>query len=887
MSTEVSLDTIFGAALDIESAQTRAAYLDRACGEDTSLRRRVEQLLEAHVKAGGFLQLPDTEPQQTVDQAPLAMEEAGTRIGPYKLLQQLGKGGMGVVWLAEQDQPVRRKVALKIIKPGMDSLQVITRFEQERQALALMDHVNIARVFDAGTTQNGRPFFVMEVIQGIPITKYCDDNQLTLRQRLELFVPVCLAVQHAHQKGIIHRDLKPSNVLVAEQDGKPAPKVIDFGVAKAIEQRLTEQTLCTQYGTILGTFEYMSPEQAEMSASGVDTRSDIYSLGVLLYKLLTGTTPLERQRLRDASYAEKVRMIREEEPPKPSTRLSHFHSPSAAAVRQMEPAKLAKLVRGELDWIVMKALEKDRNRRYATANGLARDIEHYLHDEIVEARPPSAVYRLRKLARRHKQALAVMAAALLGLMVLACTIGYFLYERQTGRIEAETKQRQAIETALDKASGLRQKGHWAEARLELEQARDRLGDIGAADLRRQLDRAAADLDLVDRLESIRLRRVTHNNELNNRNTERDYAAALREGGLGEEGDDAQAVALRIRVSAICEQVVAALDDWAAITKDAKRQAWLLEVARRADPDDWRDLFRDPKVWRDRAALKELASELLLDEAQLARQKPQHVVALANVLEAANADAVPLLEAAQARHPDDFWLNLSLGKASWEDKRWDESASYSRAAVALRPESAAAHNNLGRAMYHTKQLDKAIREYRTAIKLDPEYAWAHYNLGLVFMCKGRLDEAMREYRKTIDLEPKFAPAHNNLAWLLATCSALNLRDPERAVESAKKAVELAPTHGNYWNTLGAAHYRAGQWKPAVQALNKSMDLQKGGDSSDWFFLAMAHWRLGEEDQARRWYDRAVQWMDKNNPKNDELRRFREEAVELLGKGKNYD
>ncbi len=326
-------------------------------------------------------------------------EGRGTSIGRYRLLQKIGEGGMGTVYMAEQDKPIRRRVALKIIKPGMDSNQVLARFEAERQALAPMDHQNIARVLDAGTTDSGRPYFVMELVNGVPITKYSDDAQLSPRERLELFVPVCQAIQHAHQKGIIHRDIKPSNVLVTLHDGKPVPKVIDFGVAKAIDQRLTERTMFTQYGSIVGTLEYVSPEQAEMSALGVDTRSDIYSLGVLLYELLTGSTPLERETLREAAYTEILRRIKEEEPPRPSTRLSESSErlPSISAQRHTEPARLTKLVRGELDWIVMKALEKDRTRRDETANGFARDIVRYLAGDPVEAGPPSASYKLRKL----------------------------------------------------------------------------------------------------------------------------------------------------------------------------------------------------------------------------------------------------------------------------------------------------------------------------------------------------------------------------------------------------------------------------------------------------------------------------------------------------------
>src|SRR5688500_3447418 len=334
----------------------------------------------------------------------------GTVIGRYKLLEPIGEGGYGAVFMAEQTSPVRRKVALKIIKAGMDTRQVIARFEAERQALALMDHPNIAKVFDAGVTDTGRPYFVMELVRGASITKYCDQHRLPPRARLELFVQVCQAVQHAHQKGIIHRDLKPTNVLVALYDGRPVPKVIDFGVAKATGQRLTERTIFTGFGDVIGTLEYMSPEQAELNQLDVDTRSDIYSLGVLLYELLTGSTPLEHKRVRNAALLEMLRVVREEESPRPSTRLRTAEElPSIAASRGLEPRKLSGLVKGELDWIVMKALEKDRSRRYETANGLAMGVQRYLGDEAVHACPPSARYRFRKFARRNKRAL-VMAS---------------------------------------------------------------------------------------------------------------------------------------------------------------------------------------------------------------------------------------------------------------------------------------------------------------------------------------------------------------------------------------------------------------------------------------------------------------------------------------------
>jgi WD40 repeat protein/serine/threonine protein kinase len=403
------------------------SYVHEACGDDADLERQVGQLLKAHRDSGSFLERPAAAFDSTgaltatrdYSTGQPGSEGTGAIIGPYKLLQQIGEGGMGAVFMAEQTELIHRRVAIKIIKTGMDSKQVIARFEAERQALAMMDHVNIARVFDAGTTASGRPYFVMELVHGVPITKYCDDNHLTPRERLELFVPVCQAIQHAHQKGIIHRDIKPSNVMITLYDGKPVPKVIDFGVAKATEQKLTERTLFTQYGTIVGTLEYMSPEQAEMSALGVDTRSDIYSLGVLLYELLAGSTPLSHKRIREAAYGEILRMIKEEEPPKPSTRLSDSGEAlaSISAQRHTEPGKLAKLMRGELDWIVMKALEKDRNRRYESVGSFAADVQRFLNDEPVQACPPSAWYKFRKFARRNKAALATASTIALAVLI--------------------------------------------------------------------------------------------------------------------------------------------------------------------------------------------------------------------------------------------------------------------------------------------------------------------------------------------------------------------------------------------------------------------------------------------------------------------------------------
>jgi eukaryotic-like serine/threonine-protein kinase len=441
---------IFHAALEFGDPAQRSLYLEQACAGDPALKQHIEGMLAMHGKLGSFLEAPS----QVLGAAAAACltESPGTVIGRYKLLQQIGEGGMGTVYMAEQTEPVQRKVALKIIKPGMDSRQIIARFEAERQALALMDHPNIARVLDGGTTEEGargegrgtseqgdlaprpsplvahpsslapRPYFVMELVKGVPITAYCDAHHLTPRARLRLCLTVCQAVQHAHQKGIIHRDLKPSNVLVAEYDHTPVVKVIDFGVAKAVGPKLTERTLFTEYGQIIGTVEYMSPEQAKLNALDIDTRSDIYALGVLLYELLTGTTPLEQARLRQAPFDEALRLVREEEPPTPSNRLSTLAElPAVATNRGVEPRELSGLVRGELDWIVMKCLEKERDRRYESASALAADIERYLNDEPVAAGPLSRTYRLRKFVRRHRGA--VLAASSIALLLVLGIIG--------------------------------------------------------------------------------------------------------------------------------------------------------------------------------------------------------------------------------------------------------------------------------------------------------------------------------------------------------------------------------------------------------------------------------------------------------------------------------
>ena len=914
---ETQVESIFFAALDQPTPEARAACVAAACAGDDDLRRRVERLLSAQPRIGRFLEDPAAVFANTVTLSPVP-EQPGDTIGPYKLLQKIGEGGMGVVYMAEQTDPVERRVALKIIKPGMDTCQVIARFEAERQALAMMDHPNIARVLDAGATNSpfgevgaGRPYFVMELVKGLPITQFCDEQHLTPRERLELFLPVCQAVQHAHQKGIIHRDIKPSNILVARYDDKAVPKIIDFGIAKAVSQRLTEKTMFTQYGQIVGTIEYMSPEQAKFNQLDVDTRSDIYSLGVLLYELLTGETPFDKQRLRTAAFDELLRIIREEEPPRPSTRLGSSETlPSIAANRHTEPKKLATLVRGELDWIVMRCLEKDRTRRYDTANGLALDVQRYLADEPVTACPPSAAYRFRKFARRNRAALAVAGLVLFFLVLLGSGAGWAVRDRaereaevarkQTAReaeIARERDERQSriaaqVELILDDVERFEMQGEWEDALAAARRAELVLssGDADPA-IQERVRQAVNELELVRRLDQVRQLSAVRSNMLEGAGAVVEaYARAFREFGVDVESlpTDESVTRLRGRPS-IALPLAVALDHWGdALSYASGREnacwATLVAVARGLDSDPFRARLRE--LWgqnvtpASQAELRHLAESL-----EVRRQPPGTLTLLALILGRSQLHDLRerVLRQAQQAYPADFWLNFDLGGLLLtKPGNHEEGVRFCSAAVASRPTCSSALLNLGTALRWQGKLDEAETHYRRAIELDPALAWvwlqmgnllldrnelneaetdyrraieldatiplAHNNLGVALQRQQKLDEAVVCYRRAIELDPTYVQAHANLGDLLRY-----QKKPNLAEASYRRAIELDPTGSGHHLWLAVVLQEQQRLDESIACYKKGIELHPENGSA-WYMLARAH-----KDQRR--FDEAVEALGK--------------------------
>jgi serine/threonine protein kinase len=826
----VTDESIFAAALAISDAAGRAAYLDRACAGRPALRREVEELLAAHA-ADNPLDRPPADLGRTgvyeppADDSPAA--SVGDRVGPYRLMEQIGEGGFGLVFVAEQNEPVRRKVALKVLKPGMDTRDVVARFEAERQALALMDHPNIARVFDAGSTPAGRPYFVMELVKGVPITEFCDQHRLPPRARLELFVHVCQAVQHAHQKGVIHRDLKPSNVLVTVIDGVPVPKVIDFGVAKAVGQSLTDKTVYTRFAQLIGTPLYMSPEQAQMSGVDVDTRSDVYALGVLLYELLTGTTPFDRDRFRKAAFDEIRRIIREEEPPRPSTRLTSLGATLTAvsANRGTDPARLAGLVRGELDWIVMKCLEKDRGRRYETANGLARDLQRYLADEVVEARPPSAGYRLRKVLRRNRGP--VLVASAVALSLLAGTAGVVAVEVQADRERAAAAADRAVReagTAASVTAAVREARERADEAWELNDYPDRMRlatDAALAALRRadgfvaggsSTDATLAELTAV-RQEVGELARHTRlvtaclanqrgfAEELNSgmgdlpprAQLARRHREDLREFGLDVAGGDVDALARAVAANRLRDALLGMLLEWhvheayvqtsrQALLEGEKRlpdrvRAWLRDFPVH-DPDVLDRLGRVIRAGRrlcggayarwqdllDRGDVPGLVAFAASPDGQAFRAPLLIAVArdLTRVGELAGCRTY--LRTAVDRYPHDVWLqhDLFINCTSSKPLDWAEGLRHVSAASVQWPDSGLFYINIGVCYSNLGAYDQAVATYQKAISLYANPGVPYYYLARALRRNKDLDGSVAALREAVRLLPAVAEIRSEFA-----------------------------------------------------------------------------------------------------------------------------
>jgi tetratricopeptide (TPR) repeat protein/serine/threonine protein kinase len=883
-----SIDRIYWDAAQIASDAERQAYLKQACAGDSRLHQQVEELLKVRSQAEAFLESPPHVLAGTVDEPVYA--RPGTTIGPYKLLEAIGEGGFAVVWMAQQQEPVRRKVALKLLKPGMDSKQVSVRFEAERQALAVMDHPNIARVLDGGATESGRPYFVMELVQGVPITRYCDQAQLSPRQRLELFVAVCRAVQHAHTKGVIHRDLKPSNVLVALYDDRPVVKVIDFGVAKATGQQLSEQSVHTGFGAVVGTVEYMSPEQAGFNQLDVDTRSDVYSLGVLLYELLTGTTPLESRRVKESGLLEALRLIREEEAPTLSHRLSTTEElATIAANRGLEPVKLRRLVRGELDWIVMKALEKERNRRYESASALAADIQRYRADEPVLARPQSVGYRLRKLFRRKKGVLTAVSFVSMLVLLLAGSVGWYFRDQHARQAEAAHESREF----LKRARQLIGEDRLVEAHEELASAKARIGSeaIRLPHLLAEIESLEADLQryqsffhLIDKAHETEFRypiagevRVSQRRDEDRRKSGDLLLQALSlyavmEGKASnlERGDGSLEAH---QVSRLRRNFYEAL-------------VWLANdvVLRNQDHCSGRDLSQQEAAQQALAYLHK--AEMIFpptsafyhirgltriklgqrEEGQadlkLAREMPATLALDHNLLGSAayrarnKAEAVQHHLAALRVEANHYWTLMRLGYTlcdlGEDEQDYTAAVGVFSGCILKRPAHAHAYYCRGNAFQNLGRFDEAISDYTKAIELNPKLADAWHNRGALYCDRlGQPEKALADLSKALELEPK--DAEN---WFNRGETYTELDQPQKALADYNKAIELEPKFVQALNNRGNAYAKLDRPEKALADYNKAIELAPTVTRA-WWSRGVLYWNLGQLDKALADHTKAIE------------------------------
>jgi eukaryotic-like serine/threonine-protein kinase len=921
---EAKARSIFLAALECSGDEVES-YLHSACAAAVGLRERVDQLVQAHRAMGKIAatsaDVDSEDPPSVGDASPVgpSLERPGSTIGPYRLLEQIGEGGFGIVYMAEQLQPVRRKVALKIIKPGMDSRMVVARFEAERQALALMDHPNIAHVYDGGATETGRPYFVMELVRGIPITDFCDQNLLRIRDRIELFIAVCKAVQHAHQKGIIHRDLKPNNVLVTLHDDKPVVKVIDFGIAKAIGQQLTEKTLFTNFAAMLGTPLYMSPEQAHFSGLDVDTRADIYAMGVLLYELLTGTTPFDQQRLRTVAFDEIRRIIREETPPRPSTRLNSIQDATTTASfkRGSDPRRLSQLIRGDLDWVVMKCLEKDRNRRYETATGLALDLARFVNNQPVLARPPSLAYRGRMLIRRHRAligtAASLSAIALIGAVMTIWQAFAAAAARDAGNRAnlalSMSKQAAAEERAAEIA---RQLETLSRANTLIESARSHV-DFG------EWGKAEADLNQALRLRKDHSSVWATRGDVYARLKLLDMAAAdvahaytLQEPGSVKSLYLHALLRLCVRDDAgygkICELMARRFGD-----ADDSR-AWEREEVARVCLHS-----QTPAISPERlVGLTERATELGATSVRLASQGAalyragQYDLALQR-LNDANKNSQhhvgiwtnSLLAMTYFRlgqpEPARIALQAATKQLARRTARWADNPTSSVAAawwldvqeelffreatllVDRREPQDDPHAWFarGQVLVTLGRPKDAIASFTRAVELDPKYAAAYLRRSELYLRLGDWEHLFRDLETRRVLEPNDPQLANDLSWSLATCPIARYRDETRAVRLAEHAVKREPEIANFWNTLGFVEYRARDWKGAMTATLKSMELSHGATIYDWYTLALCQWQLKQRDRSRQLLLCAYRRTPREADEDPFLVDVRNEAAKLIG------